>query len=49
MVRIIVELLSRQEGMQASVHPSEVKQAGAKLIYSTRRHHVQRGYRLRHG
>jgi len=31
--------------MQASVHSSEVKQAGVKLTYNTRRHHVQRGYR----
>jgi len=35
--------------MQASVHPSKAKQAGAKLTYNTRRHHVRRGYRSRHG
>jgi len=29
--------------MQASVHPSEAKQAGPKLTYSTRCHHVRRG------
>jgi len=43
-IRIIVELSSRQVGMQASVHPSEAKQAGAKLTYNTRGHHVWHGY-----
>jgi len=46
--RVIVELTNRQAGMQASVHSSEVKQAGAKLMYSTRRHHVRLGYRSRY-
>jgi len=46
--RIIVELTSRQADMQASIHPSEVKQAGMKLTYNTKRHHVQRGYCSRH-
>jgi len=35
--------------MQASVHPTEAKQVGAKLTYSTKRHHIWRGYRSRHG
>jgi len=35
--------------MQASIHPSEAKQAREKLTYSTRHHHVRRGYRSRHG
>jgi len=35
--------------MQASVHSSEAKQAGAKLTYSTKRHHIRLGYRSRHG
>jgi len=47
--RIIVELSSRQASMQASVHSSEAKQAGAKLTYSTKRHHIRLGYRSRHG
>jgi len=47
--RIIVELSNRQAIMQASVHSSKAKQAGAKLTDSTRRHHVRRGYCSRHG
>ena len=47
--RIIVELSSRQAIMQASVNSSEAKLIGAKLTYNTRRHHVRRGYRSRHG
>jgi len=35
--------------MQASVHSNEAKQAGAKLTYSTRRHHVRHSYHSRHG
>jgi len=34
--------------MQASVHPSEAKQASTKLTYNTRCHHVRRGYRSWH-
>ena len=44
-IRIIVELSSKQAGMQASVYPSEAKRARAKLMYSTRRHHIRHGYR----
>jgi len=46
--RIIVELTSRQADMQASVHPSEAKQAGAQLTYNTKRHQVRCGYYSRH-
>jgi len=35
--------------MKASGHPSETKQAGVKLTYDTKRHHVRCGYRSRHG
>jgi len=35
--------------MQASLHSSEAKQARAKLMYNTRRHHVPRGYHSRNG
>ena len=48
-IRIIAKLSSRQVGMQASVHPSEAKQAGMKLTYNTRTHHVRRGYCSQHG
>jgi len=47
--RIIVELPSRQVGMQASTHSSKAKQAGVKLMYTTRRYHIQCGYHLQHG
>jgi len=33
---------------QTSKHPSEAKQAGAKLMYSTKCYHAQRGYRSQH-
>jgi len=44
----LVELSSRQASKQASEHSSKSKQAGAKLMYNTKRYHVQRGYRSRH-
>ena len=47
--KIIVRLSSSQAGRKVSDHPSKVKQAGAKLTYSTRRHYVRRSYRSRHG
>jgi len=35
--------------MQASIHPSGAKQAGVKLMYSTIRCHIQRGYHSQYG
>jgi len=47
--RIIVELSSRQADLQASGHPSEAKQAGAKLTHNAKRYDARRGYHSRHG
>jgi len=47
--RIIVELSSRQAGMQSSDHPSEAKQARAKLMHNAIHYHGRRDYRSRHG
>ena len=44
---IIVELTNRQAGMQASVHSSKAKQAGAGLTHNTKRYHVRCSYRSR--
>ena len=41
--RIIVKLSSMQAGKQVKEHPSKAKQAGAKLMHSTRHHHARRG------
>ena len=47
--RIIVELSSKQVSMKASAHSSKAKQAGVKLMYTTRRHHIRCGYHSQHG